>query len=103
MIARSLEGKGAEWDGDNNVEHLWEQVKRTIVESAREVCGLVRVGGKNPKTVWWNDEIKAAVRRRRLLGRAAGDLETKERCMEAYREEKRNVKKVYNSEQKESK
>ena len=21
---RSLEGKGAEWDGDNNVEHMWE-------------------------------------------------------------------------------
>ena len=22
---RSLEGKGVEWDGDNNVEHMWEQ------------------------------------------------------------------------------
>ena len=33
-------------------------------ESAREVCGSVRVGGKNPKSVWWNDEIKAEVRRR---------------------------------------
>ena len=21
--ARSLEGKGVEWDGDNNVEHMW--------------------------------------------------------------------------------
>ena len=34
---RSLEGKGVEWDGDNNVEHMWEQVKRAMVESAREV------------------------------------------------------------------
>ena len=37
--ARSLEGKGIEWDGENNVEHMWEQVKMTMVESAREVCG----------------------------------------------------------------
>ena len=25
--AKSLEEKGVEWDGDNNVEHIWEQVK----------------------------------------------------------------------------
>ena len=42
--ARSLEGKGVEWDRENNVEHIWEQVKRVMVESAREVCGSVRVG-----------------------------------------------------------
>ena len=34
----ALEGKGVEWDGDN-VEHMWEQVKRAIIESAREVKG----------------------------------------------------------------
>ena len=36
--------------------------------SAREVCGSVGVGGKNPKSVWWNDEIKAAVKRKEVLG-----------------------------------
>ena len=36
---RSLEGKGIKWDGDNNVEHMWEQVKQAMVESAKEVCG----------------------------------------------------------------
>ena len=41
-----------------------------MVESAREqVCGSMRVGGKNLKRVWWNNEIKAVVRRKRLLGR----------------------------------
>ena len=35
-----------------------------MVESAKEVCSSVRVGGKNPKGVLWNDEIKAAVRRK---------------------------------------
>ena len=35
--ARTLEGKGIEWDGDNNVKHMLEQVKRARVKRAREV------------------------------------------------------------------
>ena len=62
--ARSLEGNRVEGNGDNNAEHMWEQVKRAMPESAREVCGSVREGGKNPKSVWWNDEVKAMVRRK---------------------------------------
>ena len=49
--ARSLDGKGIEWDREDNVEHMWEQVKWAMVEIA-EVCGSVRVGGKDPKSVW---------------------------------------------------
>ena len=67
VYAWSLKGKRVEWEGDNNVEHMWEQVKRAMVESTREACRSVRVGGKNPKRVWWNDEIKAEVKRKRLL------------------------------------
>ena len=51
--------------------------------------------GKNPKSVWWNDKIKAAVRRKEAAWNevlAVSDEEAKERCMEAYREEKRKVK-----------
>ena len=33
--ARSLEGKGVEWDRDNYVKQMWEQVKRAMGESAR--------------------------------------------------------------------
>ena len=47
--ARSLEGKRVEWDGDDNVEHLWEQVKRGMVESPREVCGSVRIGERTQR------------------------------------------------------
>ena len=43
QYVRSLQGKGVEWDGDDNVEYKWEYVKRVMVESARAVCGLVRV------------------------------------------------------------
>ena len=51
-----------------------------MVESTREVCGSVRVEGKNPKSVWWNDEIKATVTRKEAAWKgvlAASDEETK--------------------------
>ena len=80
---------------------MWEQVKREMAESAREVCVSVRVGGggKNPKSVRGSDEVKAAVRRKEVL--AASDGEAEERCMEVYREEKRKVKMcIYQSKKK---
>ena len=46
---------------------MWEQVKWAMFESAREVCGSVRVGRKNPKRLWWNDEVKAAVTRKEAV------------------------------------
>ena len=58
---RSLTVKIVEWDGDN-VKHMLEQVK--WVESASKVCGSVRVGGNNPKSVQWNEDVKAAFRRK---------------------------------------
>ena len=32
--ARYLEGLGVEWDGDNNVERMWHQIRREMVEGA---------------------------------------------------------------------
>ena len=64
-------------------------MKQAMVKSIREVCGSVRVRGKNSKSVWWNDEIKAR------------DEDPKERGMEVYIEEKRNFKRcIYNSKKK---
>ena len=50
--AKFFEGKRVEWDRENNVENMWERVKRAMTESAPEVCGSVRVEGGNPKSVW---------------------------------------------------
>ena len=35
-----------------------------MVEGAREVCGSMIVVGGNPKILWWNDEVKAAGKRK---------------------------------------
>ena len=56
------------------------------------MCNSVRVGRKNPKSVWWNEVLKAVINRKedawkQMFG--ARDEAAKERCMEAYREDKR--------------
>ena len=38
-----------EWDEENSAEHMLEQLKRPMVESAREVCGSMRVGERTQK------------------------------------------------------
>ena len=48
------------------------------------------MGGKSLKSMWWNDEIKAAVRKRETAWKgvlAASNEETKKRCREVYGEE----------------
>ena len=62
-----------------------------MVDSAREVCGSVRMEGKNPKNVWWNDVVKDAVERkdaaRRVVLGKRNEV-AKERSMEVYKQEK---------------
>ena len=51
-----------------------------MLESPTNVCHSERVGGKNSKSVWWNDEIKAAVRGKETVWKevlAPGDEEGK--------------------------
>ena len=50
--------------------------------------------------MWWNDEVKAAVRRKVAAWKVlvASDEEAKERCMDAYKEERYKVKRgIYQS------
>ena len=44
------------------------------------MCGLVRVGSGNSKSVWWNDQIKTVLKRKEVLG--ARDEDVIERCLE---------------------
>ena len=72
-----------------------------IVQSARKVCRSVRLGGGNPKTVWWDDQVETAVKRKEnswkvVLG--AKDEDAQERCLKAYKEKKIKVKRfIYQS------
>ena len=44
---------------------MWKHVKWAMFESTWEVCSSVRMAGKEPKYMWWHDEIKAAVQKER--------------------------------------
>ena len=53
--------------------------------------------------VWWNNKVKTGIRRKEAAWKgllAASDEETKERSIEAYREEKRKVKSFINQSKK---
>ena len=61
-----------------------------MVESAKEVCGSMIIGGRNPKSVWWNDQVNVAAKRKeeawkQVLGDR--DENARERCLEVYKEE----------------
>ena len=42
-------------------------MKQGMVDSTREVCGQMRVGGDSQKNVWWSDVAKAAVERKEAV------------------------------------
>ena len=81
--AMSVDVMRVELDRENNVGRMWEWVQLAMIERAREVCDSVRLGGKNPKSVWWIDKIKSTVRRKKpawkgVLG--TRDEDAGERC-----------------------
>ena len=60
---------------------MWEQVKLAVIES--------EIGEKEPKSLWWNDEVNATVEGKG----AAWNEAANESCLEAFKEERRKVKK----------
>ena len=40
--ARSLEGKGIEWDGDNNIGHMFDRMDRVPNAQIRELCIVMK-------------------------------------------------------------
>src|SRR5678816_1973233 len=91
---RELASKSVECE-QVETEQIWEQMKEAIVSSAREVCGCAEVGSKNVNSEWWNEEVMKAVKGKKeawLNVLKANDEISKERCLELYKEEKRNTK-----------
>ena len=88
-----------ELDENRNAEQMWEQVKWAIIDSASKVYSSLRMGDKSPKNVWWNDVVNHVVERKEVLG--GTDEAAKERCIEAFKEEKRKFKRyIYQSKKK---
>ena len=58
------------------------------------MCGSVRVGEKKPKSVWWNNKVKAAVRRKEAAWKKELEANSEERKKDVWKltNEKRKVK-----------
>src|SRR5678815_1288391 len=91
---RALASKSVECE-QVDTEQIWGQMKEAIVSSAKEVCECTKVGSKNVNSEWWNEEVMKAVKGKKeawLNVLKANDEVSKERCLELYKEEKRNTK-----------
>lgn len=77
-----------------DVEVEWMKFKNALVESARDVCGVRKVGGRARKgSEWWNDTVKEAVQRKRRVFGEWLKCKTVERY-DAYRRVRNEVKRV---------
>lgn len=77
----------------NDIEHEWSVFKKVILETAKECCGTYvckNVSGRK-KSEFWNDEIKAAVKEKRVRWLKWMQNRNDE-SLEAYRVQKRVVK-----------
>ena len=85
----------------NDVEKLWNDSCRGILESVEKVCGMrmVRVGNSGKRgDAWWNEEIKEGVKKKRdawkkTLQRNVSREENERRKRE-YRKVKNEIKKL---------
>src|ERR1043166_889417 len=48
----------------SDVEEVWNHFQSCVVEAAKEVCGVTRVG-RERGTAWWNDRVAQAVKEKK--------------------------------------
>src|SRR6201990_1979414 len=85
-----------------DVEEEWNKLKIALMEVARSVCGVKKIGnGRRKGSKWWNEDLENMVKRKkdafnRYLGtREALDWEEyRDRCREVKREVKRAKRRV---------
>lgn len=76
---------------NESVEKIWQMFKRVVLESAKETCGVLKVGNNKKQTAWWNHEIKEEVKDKKkkwrtYLGEKSGE------SYEAYKAQRTRVK-----------
>ena len=77
-----------------DVELVWKELKGGIVGAAMKVCGTTRKRrGETKRTRLWNEKVKCAVRKKKVLYRRLLDTGTEE-AKQLYKEAKLETKKV---------
>ena len=85
-----------------DVELAWKELKEGIVGAATKVCGTMRGrSGQAKRTRWWNEEVKSAVQKKKVLYKRlldTGNVEARQRYNEAKLEARKLVRKAKNDE-----
>ena len=50
----------------SNVEEVWGEFKKNIMETAAEVCGMQRCRNAKKRTRWWNENMKQAIKNKKV-------------------------------------
>ena len=89
----------------SDINKLWEDTCKGILEIVEKVCGRVKIGKGRKGDAWWNEEIKEGVKRKRtawrkMLQKDVPDDE-RERRKRAYKILKNEVKRIVGKAKKE--
>ena len=77
----------------NCVEKAWAEFKEGVLGTAVKVCGMKRAKGEQKRTKWWNNEVKEAVKKKKVVYVAWLQQKTSE-AREVYHQAKRKAKRV---------
>ena len=86
----------------SDVELAWKEMKDCLVKTATRVCGVSkRRKGAVKRTKWWNEEVRCAVRRKKVMYKRlldTGTVEAKQMYNKAKLEAKNAVRRAKNEE-----
>ena len=71
----------------------WDEWSKSIMRVTNEVCGVSRGGQKQKSTWWWNEQVKEAVQKKRLLYKR-WQKNKNPKSKEKYLNNKREVRRV---------
>ena len=76
-----------------SVEDVWLEFKEGVFGAAVEVCGVRRSKGCRKRTKWWNDDVKEAVKQKKVAYLRWLQQKTVE-AKEVYQTAKKNARRV---------
>ncbi|XP_045471756.1 uncharacterized protein LOC123678663 [Harmonia axyridis] len=78
---------------EEGVEEVWGRFKNILMESAKRVCGSVKIGRNRRGTAWWNDNLKRQIKMKKILWKKY--LKNRNACnYRKYKEQRKRVKQV---------
>ena len=92
--------RARQWES-SNVEQVWEEFKKSVMETAAEVCGMQQGRNAQKRTRWWNEKVKQTIKNKKvayLKWLQQQTPEAKERYQLAKKEAKRVVRSARNEE-----